>query len=149
MSEYVSYNRLPVQGLIVNERENHKTRWWVEHEVQLHVAIEGESNLYTTPATKDLVLQMLDENPQIRVLHMDFSKADYMDSTTTGVLVAQLRRLKARRPAAVMYLTIDDDRFLKRFEDAGLDKVFDIRRSGEEFDWQAELAAAEERLQQG
>jgi anti-sigma B factor antagonist len=99
-----------------------------DHEVDsdTHVIeLGGEIDLYTAPEFKERMSEIIDEG-KTRVV-VDLSQATFIDSTTLGVLVGGVKRL---RPAGgSLSLVSTDENITKIFEITGLDRVFPIHAS--------------------
>jgi anti-sigma B factor antagonist len=92
------------------------------------IALAGEVDLYTAPEFKQQLLDIIGEGAKEVVV--DFSRTTFIDSTTLGVLVGGVKRL---RPAGGRLSIVCSDRNItKIFEITGLDKVFPIYESREE-----------------
>ena len=92
------------------------------------IALAGEVDLYTAPEFKQQLLDVIGEGAKHVVV--DFSETTFIDSTTLGVLVGGVKRL---RPAGGQLSIVCTDRNItKIFEITGLDKVFPIYDSREE-----------------
>jgi anti-sigma B factor antagonist len=92
------------------------------------IELGGEIDLYTAPEFKERMVQVIEEGK--RQLVVDLSKATFIDSTTLGVLVGGVKRL---RPAGgSLALVCTDQNISKIFEITGLDRVFPIHGSREE-----------------
>jgi anti-sigma B factor antagonist len=96
---------------------------------QTHVIeLGGEVDLYTAPEFKERLLKLIDEGKTQLVV--DLTKATFIDSTTLGVLVGGVKRL---RPAdGSLALVCTDASIIKIFEITGLDRVFPIHSSRDE-----------------
>ena len=91
------------------------------------IELGGEVDLYTAPEFKERMVKVIDGGKK-RVV-VDLSKATFIDSTTLGVLVGGVKRL---RPAGgSLALVCTDDNITKIFEITGLDRVFPIHSSRE------------------
>ena len=89
------------------------------------IELGGEIDLYTAPEFKERMAEIIDEG-KTRVV-VDLSQATFIDSTTLGVLVGGVKRL---RPAGgSLALVCSDDNITKIFEITGLDRVFPIHDS--------------------
>jgi anti-sigma B factor antagonist len=86
------------------------------------IALAGEVDLYTAPNLKEELVRVIDEGAR-RVL-IDFTDTSFIDSTTLGVLVSGLKRLRLQ--GGHLALVITDRNILKIFEITGLDRVFSI-----------------------
>jgi anti-sigma B factor antagonist len=92
------------------------------------IALSGEVDLYTAPRLKEELVRASDAGA-LRVV-VDMSDTTFIDSTTLGVLVGGLRRL---RPAGgELVLVVTDRKIRKIFEITGLDRVFPIADSSSE-----------------
>jgi anti-sigma B factor antagonist len=92
------------------------------------IALAGEVDLYTAPEFKQQLVDVIGEGA--RHVVVDFSETTFIDSTTLGVLVGGVKRL---RPAGGRLAIVCTDRNItKIFEITGLDKVFPIYESREE-----------------
>ncbi|HWH43590.1 MAG TPA: STAS domain-containing protein [Thermoleophilaceae bacterium] len=92
------------------------------------IELGGEVDLYTAPEFKERMVQVIDGGTK-RVV-VDLSKATFIDSTTLGVLVGGVKRL--RPVGGQMLLVCSDQNILKIFEITGLDRVFPIHATREE-----------------
>ncbi|MDP8943043.1 MAG: STAS domain-containing protein [Actinomycetota bacterium] len=92
------------------------------------IELGGEVDLYTAPEFKERMVEVI-ENGKKRVV-VDLSEATFIDSTTLGVLVGGVKRL---RPAGgSLALVCTDQNIQKIFEITGLDRVFPIHASRED-----------------
>jgi anti-sigma B factor antagonist len=96
---------------------------------QTHVIeLGGEIDLYTAPEFKERMVQLIDDGKKRIVV--DLSSATFIDSTTLGVLVGGVKRL---RPAGgALALVCTDQNITKIFEITGLDRVFSIHATRED-----------------
>ena len=86
------------------------------------IELGGEVDLYTAPEFKERMVELIESGKKQIVV--DLSKATFIDSTTLGVLVGGVKRL---RPAGgSLALVCTDDNITKIFEITGLDRVFTI-----------------------
>src|ERR671923_541381 len=86
------------------------------------IALKGEVDLYTAPEFKQQLLEVIGQGAKHVVV--DFSDTTFIDSTTLGVLVGGVKRL---RPAGgQLSLVCSDRNITKIFEITGLNKVFSI-----------------------
>src|SRR6185503_20587754 len=89
------------------------------------IELGGEVDLYTAPEFKERMVQVIEQGKKQVVV--DLSKATFIDSTTLGVLVGGVKRL---RPAGgSLTLVCTDPNICKIFEITGLDRVFTIHDS--------------------
>ena len=101
------------------------------------IELGGEVDLYTAPEFKERMVQVIEDGKKHVVV--DLSKATFIDSTTLGVLVGGVKRL---RPAGgSLTLVCTDPNICKIFEITGLDRVFPIHSSRD--DALAALSAAD------
>jgi len=99
-----------------------------EHEIDsdTHVIeLGGEVDLYTAPEFKERMVQVIEAGKKRIVV--DLSRATFIDSTTLGVLVGGVKRL--RPSGGSVSLVVTDPNIQKIFEITGLDRVFSIRTS--------------------
>jgi anti-sigma B factor antagonist len=101
------------------------------------IELGGEIDLYTAPEFKERMAEIIDEG-KTRVV-VDLSQATFIDSTTLGVLVGGVKRL--RPTGGSLALVCTDENITKIFEITGLDRVFPIHVSRE--DALAEVGSAE------
>ena len=92
------------------------------------ISLAGEVDLYTAPEFKQQLLDVIAKGGKQVVV--DFTNTTFIDSTTLGVLVGGVKRL---RPAGgSLTLVCTDDNITKIFEITGLDRVFTIYKTREE-----------------
>lgn len=95
---------------------------------QYVISLAGEVDLYTAPEFKQQLLEVIDQGG--RDVVVDLSNTTFIDSTTLGVLVGGVKRL---RPAGgSLALVCTDENITKIFEITGLDRVFPIHSSRDE-----------------
>jgi len=100
-----------------------------EIDAQTHVIeLGGEVDLYTAPEFKERMVKVIEEG-KTRVV-VDLTDATFIDSTTLGVLVGGVKRL--RPSGGSLALVCTDQNISKIFEITGLDRVFPIHGSREE-----------------
>ena len=92
------------------------------------IELGGEVDLYTAPEFKERLVQVIEDGK--KQLVVDLSKATFIDSTTLGVLVGGVKRL--RPTGGSLALVCTDQNISKIFEITGLDRVFPIHSSREE-----------------
>jgi anti-sigma B factor antagonist len=92
------------------------------------IELGGEVDLYTAPEFKERLVQVIEDGKKNLVV--DLSKATFIDSTTLGVLVGGVKRL--RPSGGSLALVCTDQNISKIFEITGLDRVFPIHASREE-----------------
>jgi anti-sigma B factor antagonist len=92
------------------------------------IALSGEVDLYTAPEFKQELLDAISNGAKEVVV--DFSKTTFIDSTTLGVLVGGVKRLRTND--GQLSLVCSDRNITKIFEITGLDRVFTIYPTREE-----------------
>ena len=92
------------------------------------IALAGEVDLYTAPEFKQQLLEVIAQGAKNVVV--DFSDTTFIDSTTLGVLVGGVKRLRTND--GQLSLVCSDRNITKIFEITGLDRVFTIYRSRDE-----------------
>jgi anti-sigma B factor antagonist len=86
------------------------------------VGVAGEVDLYTAPALKAALRETIDNGA--RSVLVDLSRATFIDSTTLGVLMGAVKRL---RPAGgELAIACSDPNIRKIFEITLLDRIFNI-----------------------
>src|SRR5436190_9456595 len=86
------------------------------------ISLVGEVDLYTAPEFKQQLLDVIASGGKDVVV--DFSNTTFIDSTTLGVLVGGVKRLRAQDGR--LSLVSSDRNITKIFEITGLDRVFTI-----------------------
>ena len=100
-----------------------------EVDAQTHVIqLGGEIDLYTAPEFKERMVELIEDGKK-RIL-VDLSDATFIDSTTLGVLVGGVKRLRPSGGALALVCT--DQNITKIFEITGLDRVFPIHATRDE-----------------
>jgi anti-sigma B factor antagonist len=89
---------------------------------QYVISLAGEVDLYTAPEFKQQLLEVISQGAKHVVV--DFSDTTFIDSTTLGVLVGGVKRL--RSSDGQLSLVCSDRNITKIFEITGLDRVFTI-----------------------
>ena len=92
------------------------------------ISLAGEVDLYTAPEFKQQLLQVISDGAKNVIV--DFSDTTFIDSTTLGVLVGGVKRLRTNE--GQLSLVCSDRNITKIFEITGLDRVFPIHSSREE-----------------
>jgi anti-sigma B factor antagonist len=92
------------------------------------IALSGEVDLYTAPEFKQQLLDVIGQGAKDVVV--DFSDTTFIDSTTLGVLVGGVKRLRTNE--GQLSLVCSDRNIAKIFEITGLDRVFTIYGSRDE-----------------
>lgn len=92
------------------------------------IDLKGEVDLYTAPEFKQHLIKQIEAG--VLNIIIDFSDTTFIDSTTLGVLVGGVKRL---RPAGGQLALVCSDRnIIKIFEITGLHRVFDIHPTRED-----------------
>ena len=86
------------------------------------ISLAGEVDLYTAPEFKQHLLEVIAQGG--RQVVVDFSSTTFIDSTTLGVLVGGVKRLRTND--GQLTLVCSDRNITKIFEITGLDRVFTI-----------------------
>jgi anti-sigma B factor antagonist len=86
------------------------------------IALAGEVDLYTAPEFKQQLLDVIGRGAKDVIV--DFSDTTFIDSTTLGVLVGGVKRLRSND--GQLSLVCSDRNITKIFEITGLDRVFTI-----------------------
>jgi anti-sigma B factor antagonist len=86
------------------------------------IALAGEVDLYTAPEFKQQLLEVIQQGG--RQVVVDFTDTTFIDSTTLGVLVGGVKRLRTND--GQLSLVCSDRNITKIFEITGLDRVFTI-----------------------
>jgi anti-sigma B factor antagonist len=86
------------------------------------ISLAGEVDLYTAPEFKQQLLEVIGQGGKQVIV--DFSETTFIDSTTLGVLVGGVKRLRTND--GQLSLVCSDRNITKIFEITGLDRVFDI-----------------------
>ena len=99
-----------------------------EIDAETHVIeLGGEIDLYTAPEFKERMVELIEAGKKHIVV--DLTKATFIDSTTLGVLVGGVKRLRPSGGALALVCT--DQNITKIFEITGLDRVFAIHENRE------------------
>ena len=92
------------------------------------IELGGEIDLYTAPEFKERMVELIDAGKTHVVV--DLSKATFIDSTTLGVLVGGVKRLRPQGGSLALVCT--DQNISKIFEITGLDRIFTIYSTRDE-----------------
>jgi anti-sigma B factor antagonist len=103
------------------------------------VSLAGEVDLYTAPEFKQQLIDVIEEKGGRNVV-VDFTDTTFIDSTTLGVLVGGVKRLRAKD--GQLSLVCSDRNITKIFEITGLDRVFTIHPSREDAVGQVESSGS-------
>jgi anti-sigma B factor antagonist len=89
---------------------------------QFVISLAGEVDLYTAPEFKQQLLDVIDQGAKDVIV--DLTSTTFIDSTTLGVLVGGVKRLRTND--GQLALVCSDRNITKIFEITGLDRVFTI-----------------------
>jgi anti-sigma B factor antagonist len=89
------------------------------------IALSGEVDLYTAPELKQELVRVIDAGAPSVVI--DLTQTTFIDSTTLGVLISGVKRL--RPGGGSLELVVNDRNIRKIFEITGLDRVFSLHES--------------------
>ncbi len=92
------------------------------------ISLAGEVDLYTAPEFKQQLLELISQGATNVIV--DFSDTTFIDSTTLGVLVGGVKRLRTND--GQLALVCSDRNITKIFEITGLDRVFTIYATRDE-----------------
>ena len=92
---------------------------------QYVISLAGEVDLYTAPEFKQQLLEVISQGGTDVIV--DFSDTTFIDSTTLGVLVGGVKRLRSND--GQLSLVCNDRNITKIFEITGLNRVFPIHAS--------------------
>ena len=92
------------------------------------ISLAGEVDLYTAPEFKQQLLDVISQGGKNVVV--DFTNTTFIDSTTLGVLVGGVKRLRTND--GQLSLVCSDRNITKIFEITGLDRVFTIYATRDE-----------------
>jgi anti-sigma B factor antagonist len=86
------------------------------------ISLSGEVDLYTAPELKQRLIDAIGNGAKDVVV--DFTRTTFIDSTTLGVLVGGVKRLRPN--GGRLSIVCSDRNITKIFEITGLDRVFTI-----------------------
>ena len=86
------------------------------------ISLAGEVDLYTAPEFKQQLLEVIGQGT--KTVLVDLTDTTFIDSTTLGVLVGGVKRLRSND--GQLSLVCSDRNITKIFEITGLDRVFTI-----------------------
>lgn len=86
------------------------------------ISLTGEVDLYTAPELKQQLLDVIGNGAKDVIV--DFTNTTFIDSTTLGVLVGGVKRLRPN--GGRLSIVCSDRNITKIFEITGLDRVFII-----------------------
>jgi anti-sigma B factor antagonist len=92
------------------------------------IALTGEIDLYTAPEFKQQLLDVIAKGGKQVIV--DLTDTTFIDSTTLGVLVGGVKRLRPN--GGQLTIVCSDRNITKIFEITGLNRVFPIHATREE-----------------
>lgn len=92
------------------------------------ISIDGELDMYTAPQLKDALSDGMGGKHKHVVV--DLTRVAFLDSTTLGILVGGLRRLRLEERE--LHLVVDHPHLSKMFRITGFDGVFPIHKTVDE-----------------
>lgn len=92
------------------------------------VALAGEVDLYTAPDFKEELVRLIEAGR--RAVVVDLSDTTFIDSTTLGVLISGVKRLRPNDGR--LELVVTDRTIRKIFDITGLDRVFELHEERSE-----------------
>jgi anti-sigma B factor antagonist len=92
------------------------------------ISLAGEVDIYTAPEFKQQLLEVIGQGGKQVIV--DFTTTTFIDSTTLGVLVGGVKRLRTND--GQLSLVCSDRNITKIFEITGLDRVFTISETRDE-----------------
>jgi anti-sigma B factor antagonist len=92
------------------------------------ISLSGEVDLYTAPEFKQQLLEVISQGAGTVIV--DLTNTTFIDSTTLGVLVGGVKRLRPN--GGQLSLVCSDRNITKIFEITGLDRVFTIHATRDE-----------------
>jgi anti-sigma B factor antagonist len=105
---------MPVMNFHI-EDESHK-------EDSMVIKLQGEVDLYAAPELKDHVNRAIESGKTKLVL--DLSEATFIDSTTLGILVSGMKRLRPR--GGMLAVLCPDPTMARIFDITGLNRMFSV-----------------------
>lgn len=100
-------------SLVINKNNNEKF---------IEILPVGEIDIYTSPAFKDDVLNIINEENKDIVINAE--KLDYLDSTGLGVIMSILKVIKEKK-LSIKMINVKASIY-KLFDITGFNKIFDI-----------------------
>jgi anti-sigma B factor antagonist len=86
------------------------------------IKLQGEVDLYAAPELKDHVNRAIESGKNKLVL--DLSEATFIDSTTLGILVSGMKRLRPR--GGMLAVLCPDPTMARIFDITGLNRMFSV-----------------------
>jgi anti-sigma B factor antagonist len=105
---------MPVMNFHI-EDESHKAD-------SIVIKLQGEVDLYAAPELKDRVNGAIEAGHKKLVL--DLSEATFIDSTTLGILVSGMKRLRPR--GGMLAVLCPDPTMARIFDITGLNRMFSV-----------------------
>jgi anti-sigma B factor antagonist len=105
---------MPVMNFHI-EDESHKAD-------SIVIKLQGEVDLYAAPELKDHVNRAIESGKTKLVL--DLSEATFIDSTTLGILVSGMKRLRPR--GGMLAVLCPDPTMARIFDITGLNRMFSV-----------------------
>ena len=92
------------------------------------IKLQGEVDLYAAPDLKDHVNNAIEGGKTLLIL--DLSEATFIDSTTLGILVSGMKRLRPR--GGRLAVLCPDPTMAKIFDITGLNRMFSVHETRED-----------------
>jgi anti-sigma B factor antagonist len=108
---------MPVMNFHI-EDESHKAD-------SIVIKLQGEVDLYAAPELKDHVNRAIESGKTKLVL--DLSEATFIDSTTLGILVSGMKRLRPR--GGMLAVLCPDPTMARIFDITGLNRMFSVHET--------------------
>src|SRR3954471_6774208 len=108
---------MPVMNFHI-EDESHKSD-------SIVIKLQGEVDLYAAPELKDHVNRAIESGKNKLVL--DLSEATFIDSTTLGILVSGMKRLRPR--GGMLAVLCPDPTMARIFDITGLNRMFSVHET--------------------
>jgi anti-sigma B factor antagonist len=89
------------------------------------IRLEGEVDLYAAPELKDRVNGAIEKGRNKLIL--DLSEATFIDSTTLGILVSGMKRLRPR--GGLLAVLCPDPTMARIFDITGLNRMFSVHET--------------------
>jgi anti-sigma B factor antagonist len=89
------------------------------------IKLQGEVDLYAAPELKDHVNRAIESGKTKLVL--DLSEATFIDSTTLGILVSGMKRLRPR--GGMLAVLCPDPTMARIFDITGLNRMFSVHET--------------------
>ena len=89
------------------------------------IKLQGEVDLYAAPELKDHVNRAIESGKTKLIL--DLSEATFIDSTTLGILVSGMKRLRPR--GGMLAVLCPDPTMARIFDITGLNRMFSVHET--------------------